>query len=268
MSQAWFENWFGEAYKELYPHRNFSQAEAQVTSVSGELGITPAWRILDIGCGQGRHLEMFQRMGFSQSVGLDLSNALLKDARENRLNVVRADMRHLPFRNNTFDLVTSFFTSFGYFATLGEDVNALSQFVSMLKPGGTLFLDLMNKDFLLNHLNPENSELINGQNVCLRRRVEWQVSRDQAGEKKHAVVVKEITIKNQTGASQNFQERVRLFALSDMEELSQHFGLSITKIYGDEHGGSYHPTESPRMALFLKRSSEGQINFSPLERAQ
>ena len=74
---------------------------------------------------------------------------LLRDARAAGQPVARADMRHVPFRSAGFDLVTSFFTSFGYFATFDEDVEALAQMVSLLKPGGHLFLDLINKPHLV-----------------------------------------------------------------------------------------------------------------------
>jgi SAM-dependent methyltransferase len=40
---------------------------------------------------------------------------------------VRGDMRHLPFTDGSFDLVTSFFTSFGYFDSDDEDVKVLAR---------------------------------------------------------------------------------------------------------------------------------------------
>ena len=181
MDRSWYRRWFGESYKKLYPHRDVMEAEAQVRFVLRELPVTPEWRILDIGCGQGRHLEILRRRGHPYCLGLDLSLPLLRDARAAGLMAARGDMRYLPFRRAGFDLVTSFFTSFGYFATFEEDVETLAQFVSVLKPGGFLFLDLINKGHLIKHLVPEDSRMLEGAEVRQRRRLEGPASASAAG---------------------------------------------------------------------------------------
>jgi SAM-dependent methyltransferase len=241
MENSWFQYWFGEAYKQLYPHRNISEARTQVEYLLRELPVTPAWRILDIGCGQGRHLEILRSLGYPSCLGLDLSLPLLSDARKLKLAVTRSDMRYLPFRSESFDLVTSFFTSFGYFATLAEDANAMSQFGSVLKPGGNLFMDLINKNYLLRTLVPENRQTINGGEVLQRRRLEGQV------------VIKEIEIFAPDGSVEKFTERVRLYSLEEILELAERFSLRHRKSFGDEMGGRYHNENSPRMTLLLQK---------------
>lgn len=61
-------------------------------------------RVLDLGCGPGQNARYLHQRGF-RPVGLDLSWTLLACARRHapRLPFVRADMRRLPFRPNTFD---------------------------------------------------------------------------------------------------------------------------------------------------------------------
>jgi SAM-dependent methyltransferase len=236
----WFSRWFGETYKQLYPHRDNREAESQVATLQRNLPVTSAWRILDVGCGQGRQLEILRRRGF-RAAGVDLSAELLRDAAEKKLAVVRGDMRRLPFRSAGFDLVTSFFTSFGYFATFDEDVEALAQFASALKPGGYLFLDLPNKGHLLNTLVPFDNLTVAGAAVELRRRVEG------------SVVIKEITIRR-GGAPERFEERVRLFGLEELAEPALRLGLAHTAVFGDEGGGPWHPEHSPRMSLLFRKS--------------
>jgi SAM-dependent methyltransferase len=248
MDKPWFKRWFGEAYKQLYPHRDYREAGAQAGFVLRALPVTPEWRILDIGCGQGRHLEIMRGLGHSHCMGLDLSLPLLRDARAAGLGVARGDMRHLPFRPGGFDLVTSFFTSFGYFATFEEDVEALSQFVSMLKPGGYLFLDLINKEHLLARLVPQDSRHVAGSEVVQRRRVEHPDS----GTGK-VVVVKEIEIRKADGDVERFEERVRLYGMDDIRSLMEKFSLTHLETYGDEAGAPYHPGNSPRMAMLMQK---------------
>jgi SAM-dependent methyltransferase len=131
IAQEWFERWFGEEYKRLYPHRDGEQAALQVgalleaiqtaraSDVSGTSGLSHALHdILDIGCGAGRHLSAMRQASLrdedthakaSHIIGIDLSPVMLRDARAAGLPVARADMRRLPFADAAFDLVACFF---------------------------------------------------------------------------------------------------------------------------------------------------------------
>lgn len=88
--------------------------------------------ILDIGCGEGRKTESFQRMGF-QAYGVDIHEPTLQYARE-RFPKVRfdyGDAQRLPYPDQTFDAVFSCSTM--------QYVDAkamLSEAIRVLKPGG------------------------------------------------------------------------------------------------------------------------------------
>ncbi len=238
--QPWYRRWFGDAYKQLYPHRDLEQAELQVDIVLRELPVTPEWRILDIGCGAGRHLGVLRRKGFRKCLGVDLSLALLRDARSGGLAVARADMRGLPFRPHGFDLVTSFFTSFGYFATFAEDVATFGQFASLLKPGGFLFLDLMDKEYLVKHLVPSDTSNLGDATLEQKRRIE------------NGCVFKEIKIQKPGQPPERFEEQVRLYSLHEAHALAKRFSLRPVKSFGDESGGEYVPGTSQRMSLLFQ----------------
>jgi SAM-dependent methyltransferase len=257
MDRAWYKRWFGETYKQLYPHRDYLEAEVQVRFVLRALPVTPEWRILDIGCGAGRHLEILRKRGHPHSLGLDYSLPLLRDARTADLKVARGDMRHLPFRPMGFDLVTSFFTSFGYFATFEEDVETLAQFVSVLKPGGFLFLDLINKGHLIKNLVPHDRRTLEGSEVVQRRSLEGPVAGPGT------VVVKEIEIRRPGGEVERFQERVRLYEHDTMIALAQRFSLRHVATFGNETGSAYHPDDSPRMAMLLQAPAPADGNPAP-----
>jgi len=76
--------------------------------------LTPQTRILDLGSGTGANLDRLQRLGlpFESLTGLDLTQDMLRRAqakihiRDNSL-YSRGDMRHLPFVDQSFDLVLS-----------------------------------------------------------------------------------------------------------------------------------------------------------------
>ena len=56
----WFEEWFGEEYLQLYPHRDDAEAERAVALIADATGLTEGWRVLDVGCGAGRHARAFR----------------------------------------------------------------------------------------------------------------------------------------------------------------------------------------------------------------
>ena len=68
----WFEEWFGEEYLRLYPHRDDAEAERAVALLAGATGLQPGWRVLDVACGAGRHARAFRAAG-ARCVGVDLS---------------------------------------------------------------------------------------------------------------------------------------------------------------------------------------------------
>ncbi|MFX0138983.1 MAG: class I SAM-dependent methyltransferase, partial [Candidatus Hodarchaeota archaeon] len=67
-------------------------------------------KILDLGCGNGRAVKYFIDREF-EGVGIDLSNEMLKLARENvpKGEFYKKDFTQLDFENNSFDAIISFF---------------------------------------------------------------------------------------------------------------------------------------------------------------
>lgn len=67
----------------------------------------PRERVLDIGCGAGNHLLIFNKLGLDVS-GIDASGHMIKKAKErlgHRCTLKRALAEDLPFDDNEFDLV-------------------------------------------------------------------------------------------------------------------------------------------------------------------
>jgi SAM-dependent methyltransferase len=255
----WFACWFGTEYKRLYPHRDRAQAAAQVAAlfqVLGTLSENPRvsnhhFSVLDIGCGSGRHLLALRDGALHATidpkfspriVGVDLSPVLLQDARATGATVARADMRHLPFADATFDLVANFFTSFGYFETPAEDVAALREFVRVTRAGGLLFLDLPNRAHVLANLVATEVSESDGRRVEITRVFE------------EGCVVKRIRISDDDSMDESgiFQERVRLWSLASLGPVLDDLGLETAAVLGDENGAAFDSESSPRMSLLLR----------------
>lgn len=98
-------------------------------------------RLLDVGCGTGTFASMVGQMDLSVSpVGLDMAERMCQLAREKVITTgldkcvtfVTGDSEHLPFRENSFDIVTCS-NSFHHYP---HQVEVLTEMRRVLKPGG------------------------------------------------------------------------------------------------------------------------------------
>lgn len=220
----WFEEWFGEEYLHLYPHRNERDADLMVALLTRALPWQLGWRVLDAACGAGRHLAALERAG-AVAFGFDLSISLLSRAREvSTRPLVRADMRALPFRPRSMDLTLNLFTSFGYFAADEEHVDALGQMLSTVRPGGWFVIDFLNAEQVRHALIPEESTSIGGTRVDIRRSI------TPDGRFVHKTI--------RLAGGRRFEERVRLLGAADLEQMIASHGAVVHGRYGSYAGGS------------------------------
>jgi len=228
----WFEEWFGEEYLRLYPHRDEADAERAVELVRHAVPWRPGLRVLDIGAGAGRHSRALTAAG-AWCVGLDLSAALLRRARQaTAAPLVRGDMRRLPFRPRSFDLAVNLFTSFGYFASDAEHAAVVAAIARTLRPGGRLVLDFLNADTV--RAAVAAGEHRGGPQTAVTR----QLSDDGR------FVLKTIRVP----ADRTYTERVRLLSPSDLETMFREAGLVVERTFGDYDGAPLRPG-APRAIL-------------------
>lgn len=139
------DGWFGDLYREttaglLTP--GVSRAEAGV--IAALLRLSPGERVLDVACGEGRHLSALAGRGLRPwGVDLDVGSLRLAARAGGRGPLVLADLRALPF-GPAFDAAYSWYSSLFLFDEAGNAA-ALAEAGRVLRPGGRL---------LVQHANP------------------------------------------------------------------------------------------------------------------
>ncbi len=103
-----------------------NQTEKQLQFLKNHL--KPEGYVLDLACGTGRHSIPLSKEGYGM-VGLDVSANLLKIAkqRDGQIELVRGDMRFLPFKPQAFAAAVSMDTSFGYLPSEQDDRVSLAE---------------------------------------------------------------------------------------------------------------------------------------------
>jgi SAM-dependent methyltransferase len=235
----WFEQWFGEEYHALYPHRDAEDARRAVALVRRVAPWRSGDRVLDLACGPGRHAAELERLG-ARVVGFDLSRAMLRRARERTgggpaTALVRGDMRALPFRPGSFSVAINLFTSFGYFREDAEHRLVLGQVAAALRPGGWFVLDYLNADQVRRSLQVREERQAGDNAVRITRRIGPD----------GRFVIKEIELRDE---GRSFQERVRLYGADELAALLVEAGFAIEARFGD-YGGEPPGADTPRVIL-------------------
>lgn len=133
--------------------------------------------ILDMACGQGRHLiEMGQRGNYNL-FGIDRSRYLIQRAKNVSkkkgldIQFKEGDIRKLPYATDTFEYVTILGNSFGYFEIQEDDIKILKEIFRVLKPGGKVLMDIADGSYLRANFTPRSWEWIDKNHFVCRERM-------------------------------------------------------------------------------------------------
>jgi len=123
-------------------------AERDIAFVVAALELQPSDRLLEVGCGWGRHTLILHERGFRNLISVDIAPAMLAAARDRAAAAnITADLRECDFRDLSdeapFDAILSLYDrSCCGFASEAEDRQSLATLHRMLRPGGVLFFGI------------------------------------------------------------------------------------------------------------------------------
>jgi ubiquinone/menaquinone biosynthesis C-methylase UbiE len=251
---VWYEESFGCEYLELYAHRDVAEAQADVEAIVRLLGPPKDEPLLDLCCGACRHVLILRELGFTDIVGLDLSEELLQVGSQelvragaegaessSSVRLVHSDMRSIPYQDY-FATVLSLFTSFGYFEQDAQNQAVFEAVYEALKRGGQFLIDYMNREHVIANLVERDEKVLPGRRVYNFRCLTEGCQR----------VEKSTTVVTDAGETREFHESVRLYSRDEMVDMLTQSGFVDIRTYGSLEGQPYE-LQSPRLVVVAQK---------------
>jgi cyclopropane fatty-acyl-phospholipid synthase-like methyltransferase len=207
-------------------------AAAQVDWVCSLCGLESGARVLDLGCGAGRHTILMAERGLDVT-GMDLSPKLLKMARERWTErnpetpgplFAPGDMRW-PSVPGPFDAVIMLDVTLGVFQDDADHARTLAAVRERLKPGGHLVLELFNPYFWAHNQTTHHFPIGTLSDVS-------DVVRTYRFDPIEGRVVDQVTLFDAMGAHRVPDQRLRVWTPPELMAMLTTAGFSQVQVMG------------------------------------
>lgn len=155
------DHWFEDLAAHLgaaYLRYSFTKGtEQEVDFLVDVIGVAPGMRVLDVGCGPGRHAHALGRRGVEVH-GVDISQRFIDIASDGAppgVTFERADARRLRF-DSEFDLAMSLCQGGFGLVGAGPDGEILAGMARAVRRGGTVVVSAFSSYFQVRHLEERN----------------------------------------------------------------------------------------------------------------
>jgi len=233
MKKQWYESLF-ENYGKKYDSENFTRGTTgECDFIEKELRFDKSLKILDVGCGTGRHAIELTKRGYNVT-GIDLSESQLKRAREKAaaenlsIDFQHQDARHLPF-NGEFDIAIMLCEGgFSLMETDEMNYEILKSVTKSLKPRAKFILTTLNGLFPLYHSVDEfhASTAKEGNSVCKNNTFDLMTFRG------HDIV----EFEDDDGNKKTLECNERYYVPSEITWLLKSLGYKTIDIFGARLG--------------------------------
>ena len=231
--KQWYESLF-ENYGQKYDNETFTQGTiGECNFIEKELGFDKTLKLLDVGCGTGRHSIELSKRGYSVT-GVDLSASQLSRAKEKsekaglKIDFFRCDARKLPFERE-FDVAVMLCEGgFPLMETDEMNYEILSSVTRALKGSGKLIFTTLNGLFPLYHSVEEfcDSNTGKGNTTYRSNTFDLMTFRD------HNIT----EVEDDSGKKLSLECNERYYIPSEITWLLKSLGYGKTEIFGAKLG--------------------------------
>ncbi|MFZ0548423.1 MAG: class I SAM-dependent methyltransferase [Candidatus Promineifilaceae bacterium] len=237
-------NFFGPNSPFLnHPLLTPERTAAEVTFVIETLGLSPGMRVLDVGCGFGRHALELARKGYDV-VGIDPSPAMIAAA-EQRAGGLFPE-KQLSFRceqgegfsaERSFDAAIALFTILGQISESGSNEGLVDTVYEALVPDGRFLVEVPQRSVAVANL--KTAERFGEGDVYT------DVSRQYDS---HSHVWSETFEVVNGDSTKNFLLQYRLYSWPELQALLERAGFKVLVAYGG-YDGRPRSDDSPIMLV-------------------
>ena len=245
--QDWTRDYFERGYAQRWGLPAPSdQVRREAAGLWTLLRLSPASRVIDVGCGHGRHALALAERG-AEVFGLDFASALLNRARELAAELhtearwTRGDMRRLPFRSGCADAVIVM-DAFGFFDTEQEHEAVLQEAARVVTIGGRLALKVVNGGPVLDGFRETEREERDGVVILVSNTLALDPPR----------MTQTISLSGGRGRGE-YERRQRLYRVEEVRAALEHVGFSVIDVFADPDGSPFEPTVSSTMWIVGQR---------------
>lgn len=245
--KEWFDDdsFWRVLYPFMFPDKRIAEASEQIEKVLA-LAKPAGKSALDLCCGPGRCSIALAKKGYSVT-GVDRTKYLLHKARARaraarvKIEWVLKDMRDFV-RPDSFALVVSMFTSFGYFDDKREDVTVLGNMIKSLQPGGVCLVDVLGKERLAKIHEPTSSTVLSDGSMLVNRH---EIFDDWTRVRNEWLVVR-------NGRVQKFKFYHTIYSGLELRERMEEVGFVGVTLHGNLEGDEYGPNAERLIAIGRK----------------
>ncbi len=242
----WFESekFWTQYAPIMFDDARWAEAPAVAQYVKDIAGLREGAKVLDAGCGLGRISVELAALGLDVT-GVDIIQSELDAARDSAeaegvpLTLINQDLRTYKAPNQ-FDCAINLYTSFGYCATIEEDMQILKNIAASLKPGGCFILECTSRETAILYWTPGEEFERAGYKVVTHFEVvgAWEGLKSQWT----LYPLSDSSLRGADATKQSIDHTFiqRLYPASFLRDKLLEFGFTKAAVYGDYDFSPYN----------------------------